>query len=165
MSYVDKRESPNHSERGGARPRMVVIHADAGKTEAGTISWIMNPEAKVSYHYLIGRDGTVYQLVSEELKAWHAGESSWHGMTVGNSVNPTSIGVAFANDGTEAYRDAQYEAGGHLVAEICKRYGIPLDLIRGHNEVSPGRKRDPFPQFSWEKFYGLLGLYFTGRAA
>ncbi|MEK9810552.1 MAG: N-acetylmuramoyl-L-alanine amidase, partial [Candidatus Nanopelagicales bacterium] len=120
-AYVDVTAGVVHKgDRGGFRPSMVIIHADAGKTEAGTISWIRNPTSEVSYHYLVGRDGKVYQLVHESDRAWHAGKSHWPGMTdTQGSVNSASIGVCFANDGTETYRDVQYAAGGELVADIC----------------------------------------------
>lgn len=164
MSFVD-RPSPHWSSRGIYVPEMVVIHADAGQTEEGTLSWLEHPDSKVSYHWLVGRDGKVYRIVPEVEKAWHAGESSWPGITVGNSVNPRAIGVAFANNGTEAYREAQYVAGAELVADAMERYSIPLGLVRGHNEVSPGRKTDPYPQFNWRTFYGWLGMQAAGRAA
>lgn len=166
MNIVDRTGTANKNDRGGFRPSMIVIHGDAGQTEEGTISWILNPTSGASYHWLVGRDGTVYKLVDEADRAWHAGKSEWPGMTdAKGSVNSASIGVCFANNGTEAYRDAQYEAGAELVAGIMRRYGIGIDLIRGHNEVSPGRKTDPWPQWSWPKFYGLLGLHLSGRAA
>jgi N-acetylmuramoyl-L-alanine amidase len=156
--------TPHQSPRKGEVVRMVVIHGDAGKSDAGTVSWIEAPESKVSYHYLVGRDGTVYQFVREDLKAWHAGDSAWPGCTVGKSVNAASIGVAFANDGTEEYRPPQYKAGAKLVADICKRHGVPLHMIRGHYEVSPGRKSDPWQHFSWADFYKLLGLFAGDKA-
>lgn len=161
------RPSLHQSPRGSAKIGMVVIHGDAGKTDEGTASWIESPDSRVSYHYLIGRTGDVYQFVPESEKAWHAGESQWGAMTVGNSVNPTSIGVAFANDGTgdEMYTEHQYREGARLVADICKRYEIPVHMIRGHYEVSPTRKQDPWDHFDWRRFFALLGMYATGRAA
>lgn len=161
------RRSPHYSSRHGHSPQMIVVHGDAGTSDEGTIAWLQSPDSRVSYHYLVGRGGQVYRLVDEEDKAWHAGLSEWGSLTVDGSVNPTSIGVAFANDGTgsEEYTDAQYEAGARLMAAICHRYDIPIRLIRGHREVSPDRKRDPWPWFGWERFFGRLGMYATGRAA
>lgn len=159
------RPSPHRSSRGGHRPGMVVIHGDAGKSDEGTAYWLQAEGSKVSYHYLVGRDGTVYSFVPESEKAWHAGRSFWDGYTVGGSVNPVSIGVAFANDGEEPYKPIQYQAGGKLVAEICERHGIPAHLIRGHHEVSPGRKTDPWDHFDWGEFFRCFGLAATGRAA
>lgn len=141
---------------------MIVIHGDAGKTDAGTISWIQNPISEVSYHYLIGRDGKVYQFVEDPRKAWHAGESEWDGVI---GVNPISIGVCFANDGTgtEPYTKDQYPAGAKLVATLCRKHRIPCDLIRGHFEVSPGRKTDPWSWFDWPLFYEMYGMESGGR--
>ncbi len=170
VNVVSNRQSPHRSSRLGHGIGMIVIHADAGSTDEGTLSWLEDPHEnapanRVSYHYLVGRDGTVYGLVPESAKAWHAGRSDWTGYRVRGSVNPTSIGVCFANNGQEDYRPEQYEAGAELVAGICERYAIPLHLIRGHNEVSPGRKSDPYRHFDWGEFFRLLGLHATGRAA
>jgi N-acetylmuramoyl-L-alanine amidase len=146
---------------------MVVIHGDAGRTDAGTISWIESPDSQVSYHYLVGRDGQVHQFVDEAEKAWHAGVSEWPECTVGNSVNPTSIGVAFANDGAgnEPYTSAQYAQGAKLVGGIIRRHRIPIDMIRGHFEVSPGRKEDPWSWFDWERFITDVALHSHRRPA
>src|SRR5690606_23050181 len=61
VNLVDRTGTAHKGSRGLFVPSMVVIHADAGKTEAGTISWILDPRSRVSYHYLVGRDGTVYR--------------------------------------------------------------------------------------------------------
>lgn len=160
MTVIQK-PTPHKNSRANARPHMVVIHGDAGKTDEGTIAWLADPASGVSYHYLIGRNGQVYQFVDESLNAWHAGLSTWPGQGVGNSVNRTSIGVAFANSGLgETYRDAQYIAGAELLDGILRRHAIPLHLVRGHAEVSPGRKLDPWPIFDWTRFFGLV----AGRA-
>ena len=158
---IKQKPSPHHRSRGGSKPTMIVIHGDAGHSDAGTVSWVTNVVSKVSYHYLIGRDGTVYQFVPESEKAWHAGVSEFKGETVGNSVNPFSIGVSFANDGlgNEAYRPIQYEVGGELVAAICKRHGIPLHRVTTHSVVSPGRKTDPWGWFDWSAFLCEVGRH------
>jgi len=135
---------------------MVVVHGDAGQTDAGTVSWIKSPTSRVSYHYLVGRDTTVYQFVPEAEKAWHAGRSAWDGCTVGNSVNPTSVGLSFANNGTEPFGADQIQAGAELCANICKRHTIPVHMVRGHFEVSPGRKADPWQHFPWPAFWLAL---------
>lgn len=162
MMDIIEKPSPNQSSRGGGHPRMIVIHGDAGTTDAGTISWVQNPASKVSYHYLIGRDGKVYRFVPDHLKAWHAGKSEWDGFV---GVNTIAIGVAFANNGTgnETYTKYQYPAGAELVADLCRKYRIPCDMIRGHYEVSPGRKTDPWTWFNWSLFYEMYGMFSGGR--
>lgn len=154
-------ETPNKTLANGRKVFLVVIHGDAGKTDAGTVSWIRSAASQVSYHYLIGRDGAVYKFVDEASIAWHAGDSKWPGCTVEKpgrkpTVNPTSIGVAFANDGKEPYRPVQYQSGAELVADICRRHGIARDMVVGHFQVSPGRKTDPWPHFDWDEFERLL---------
>ena len=155
-----QKPTPHKSSREGHKVSLVVIHGDAGKTDDGTIAWLADPASKVSYHYLIGRNGRVYQFVPEQQKAWHAGISSYNGEKVVNSVNPFSIGICFANNGTgaEGYTDIQYVEGAKLLAAVCKRHNLPLHRVRGHWEVSPGRKTDPWLWFNWEHFYTLFGV-------
>lgn len=152
--------SPNHSSRRGHKPELIVVHGDAGKSDEGTISWLQLEKSKVSYHFLVGRDGVVYAFVSEEQKAWHAGVSDWPNCQVANSVNPTSIGVAFANSGPgEPFEPIQYKVGAELIHAIMVRWDIPLHRIRGHHEVSPGRKTDPWDHFEWDELWRQIGRY------
>lgn len=149
--------TPNKSSRKGGEIKMLVIHGTGSLNEEGTISWIQDTTSRVSYHYVVGRDGEVVQLVPDEYKAWHAGESSWKdlGEPAHSSVNPWSIGIGVVNDGEHAYTRSQYLATAKLAWELCKKYDIPVHLIRGHNEVSPGRKTDPYDHWNWSHFFQL----------
>jgi N-acetylmuramoyl-L-alanine amidase len=155
MPSVVRVYTPNKSDRPpGASITAVVLHADAGRTDKGTVAWIGKAESKVSYHYLVGRDGTVYQFVDDYKKAWHAGLSTFDGIPF---CNDYSIGVSFANDQrTEAFTPAQLAAGVKLVGDLCRKYAIPLHRITTHAIVSPGRKHDPGPRFPIKDF--LLGV-------
>ena len=61
------------SGRSGYSIDFIVIHYTAAGSAESTISWFKNPMARVSAHYLIARNGTIYQLVQDEDTAWHAG--------------------------------------------------------------------------------------------
>lgn len=163
---IIQRPSPWFSSRDGHNPAGIIVHGDAGSTDEGTLSWLTRKRlnAQASYHYLVGRDGQVYQLVHEGRKAWHAGLSQWPGLSVGNSVNPTTLGVCLANDGTgdEPFRDVQYIVGAKLIEQLMEKYNIPTDLVRGHFEVSPGRKTDPWDHFDWDHLRTNI-RFFEGR--
>lgn len=145
------------------RPSMLVVHATAGDTAEGAISWLnrtlKNGEAKASYHYIIdrnaaGQEGRIVRLLDPTHIAYHAGRSAWpHAPLPGQSVNSRSIGVAFANDNgsddnpdDDALTDWQYEAGLWLCVTLCRRFQIDPEHVLGHREVSPGRKSDPLPR-------------------
>jgi N-acetylmuramoyl-L-alanine amidase len=100
---------------------------------------------------MIDEDGTVTQLVDEDKRAWHAGRSSWRGIT---DVNSASIGIEMVNPGHEfGYRpftDEQIEALLPLLADIVKRHNIPRANVVGHSDVAPARKDDPGELFPWE---------------
>lgn len=154
MTFIQK-PSPNQSPRKeGSVVSAIILHADAGKTEQGTITHIQtkhaDPKKNVSYHYLIGRDGRVFQFVDEDRKAWHAGISELDGVP---DCNQFSIGVSFANDQLgEHFTPAQIDTGVDLVADICRRRGIKVSRIAEHSQVSPNRKVDPGPLFPLVEF-------------
>jgi N-acetylmuramoyl-L-alanine amidase len=85
---------------------MVVIHFTAAGTLAGTISWFKNTASRASAHYIIGRDGTVVQMVREGDEAWHAGESSWNGRA---DCNRRSIGIELVNWGNVKLINGMYK--------------------------------------------------------
>ena len=132
--------SPHHNARTGPI-RLIVLHADASPSEKGTLAWFMDPTSKVSYHVLVGRQGTVYRIVDESRRAWHAGVSSWPGIT---DVNGASLGLSFANrhDGTEALTPIQVAVAQDLVADWRARYPT-IEAVTTHAAVAPGRKTDP----------------------
>jgi N-acetylmuramoyl-L-alanine amidase len=143
--------SPNFNERPMAIDAIILHYTDMVSTEAA-LAWLINPASKVSAHYLISEEGTIYQMVKEEDRAWHAGVSYWQGQ---HNLNDSSIGIELANPGhTHGYQpfpDAQIEALIELCLEIQKRWSIPGNRILGHSDVAPGRKQDPGPLFPWER--------------
>ncbi len=86
--------SPHHGGR--IRPRVIVIHDTAGTTAAGAISWFQSERSKVSAHFVVERDGAVTQMVECDVKAWHAGKSSYRGTP---NVNDFGVGIEIVNPG------------------------------------------------------------------
>jgi N-acetylmuramoyl-L-alanine amidase len=144
--------SPNFNER---RPSYVVLHHTTNDHVADSIRTLTDPVREVSAHYLIGRDGKVYQLVDERYRAWHAGRSQWG---PDYDLNSSSIGIELDNNGTEPYPVLQIEALVRLLTEIQARYRIPAPNFIAHADVSPGRKVDPSAYFPWR----LLAQYGFG---
>lgn len=84
--------------KGGAiTPSVIVLHDTAGRMEAGTsVSWLCNPAAKASAHFVVGREGDVTQLAPTNVSTWHAGSSRFNGKT---NVNGFSVGIEIVNPG------------------------------------------------------------------
>ena len=106
---------------------------------------------RVSAHFLIRRDGELYQFVPCGGRAWHAGESSWKGRT---HCNDFSIGVELEGSDEAPFTDAQYGRLAVLTRALKARY--PIRDIVGHSDVAPGRKSDPGPQFDWARFRAMI---------
>jgi len=135
--------SPNFNER---RPSYVVLHHTSDNRAAEALRTLTDPLREVSAHYLVARDGTVYQLVDERHRAWHAGRSQWGG---DYDLNSSSIGIELDNNGNEPFPLLQIDALVRLLVEVRSRYRIPAPNFLGHADVSPGRKVDPSVYFPW----------------
>lgn len=168
-------ESPNHGEK--LKPDYLILHYTATASAKGAIRWLTNPEAKASAHLVIGRDGTITQLVPFDTIAWHAGNSSWEGRV---GLNRYSIGIEIDNAGKltrhgnrwRAWFGGEYEAddvleathkhettpaGWHLYTpeQLEAVLNASLAIVRhyglkdvlGHEDIAPGRKTDPGPAF------------------
>ncbi len=141
--------SPNFDARPG-RIDCLVFHYTGMADAAAALARLCDPVAKVSSHYLLDEDGTVYALVAEEHRAWHAGVSFWRGA---DNLNDGSIGIEIVNPGHEwGYRpfpDRQMHALIELCEDILARHDIPGQNIVGHSDIAPNRKQDPGELFDW----------------
>ena len=163
--------SPNFNER----PKdtiidTIVIHYTDMESAQASLERLCDPKAEVSSHYLIDEDGTVYRLVDDKKRAWHAGVSHWNGK---DNVNNFSIGIELQNHGYNYFRLynhwppyplKQMEALLVLLKDLSNRFPIKPRNIVGHSDVAPNRKpepkRDPGPHFDWkwlaEKGFGKV---------
>ena len=174
------RESPN---RGGKIDhKFLVIHYTAGSSVDGSVRSLTDSGSSASAHLVIGRDGSIVQLVPFDRVAWHAGRSKWAGLS---GLNQYSIGIELDNAGrlkrsgnrwqswfgreyddgdvVEAtHKNEKSAAGWHLypAAQIEAAHAISQLLVRryklrdvvGHDDIAPYRKSDPGPAFQLDSF-------------
>jgi N-acetylmuramoyl-L-alanine amidase len=150
MRLVECR-SPNFDARpDGAPVDMLILHYTGMRTAEEALARLCDPDARVSAHYTIDRDGRVYRHVDEEMRAWHAGVSFWAGE---RNINGRSVGVELVNPGHEfgyvPFEKAQVGALIDLASEILERHPIPPHRVLGHSDVAPARKSDPGELFPW----------------
>jgi N-acetylmuramoyl-L-alanine amidase len=145
--------SPNHDERKlGRATDMILLHYTGMQNGEAALTRLCTADSKVSAHYVVFEDGRIVQCVPEELRAWHAGVSSWGGET---DINSCSIGIEIVNPGHEFgypnYPLRQIAAVISLCRSILTRRGpINSNRILAHSDVAPGRKKDPGEKFPWE---------------
>ncbi len=153
MKAID-RPSPNHDARPAGQPVDILLlhYTDMESAEAALVR-MTDPVARVSAHYCVDEDGTIYRLVPEERRAWHAGVSFWAGA---RDINARSIGIELVNPGhTCGYRpfpETQMQALEELARSILTRHPIPTHRVLGHSDVAPARKIDPGELFDWRRF-------------
>jgi N-acetylmuramoyl-L-alanine amidase len=150
---IEKRPSPNYDQR---RPNFVILHYTSNDHAERALRTLTDRVRRVSSHYLVDRDGTIYYLVDELARAWHAGESYWGG---NRDLNSASLGIEIDNNGAEPYSEPQIKSLLTLLADLKERYGIPAANFIGHSDIAPTRKTDPGGQFPWRRLaamgYGL----------
>ncbi|WP_274628331.1 N-acetylmuramoyl-L-alanine amidase [Arvimicrobium flavum] len=152
---AEVRVSPNFGQRRESiRTDMIILHYTGMKSGAAAESWLCDPASEVSSHYLVHEDGRIVQMVRESDRAWHAGKSSWRGVT---DINSCSVGVEIVNPGHEFgyvdFPDDQIAAVIGLCKGISQRHGVPCERVLAHSDVAPGRKVDPGERFPWEKLF------------
>ncbi len=146
---VTRQPSPNFSpRRGGHTPQLVVLHFTAMESCRAALERLCAPAHEVSSHYLIGRDGGLFQLVDEEMRAWHAGAGAWGGQS---DVNSRSIGIELDNTGAHPFSAPQMDRLTDLLAGILERWNILPKGVIGHSDLAPMRKSDPGPRFDWHR--------------
>ncbi|MDX2485335.1 MAG: N-acetylmuramoyl-L-alanine amidase [Pseudodonghicola sp.] len=147
--------SPNFGDRRNAlRPELVVLHYTAMAGAGAALARLCDPESEVSSHYLIGADGTLWQMVREADRAWHAGAGTWRGL---EDINSRSIGIELDNRGDHPFSEPQMATLETLLPGIMARWGIGPAGVIGHSDMAPGRKCDPGPRFDWARL-ARLGL-------
>jgi N-acetylmuramoyl-L-alanine amidase len=143
--------SPNHDERLTAIDA-IILHYTGMQVADEAVARLCSVEAKVSCHYFVSEDGSVAQLVPEARRAWHAGISSWQGVS---DLNSHSVGIEIANPGHDfGYPDfpnVQIDAVIALCSDIMARRSISPARVLAHSDIAPSRKNDPGEKFPWAR--------------
>jgi AmpD protein len=161
-SFARRLVSPNFGARpDGARVDLIVVHSislppgqfggdEVQRLFSNTLDWNAHPYFKsiegmaVAAHFYIRRNGELWQFVSCDDRAWHAGNSHYRGR---DNCNDDSVGIELEGVEGGPFEVAQYEALASLCAAIAQNY--PIQHIAGHEHIAPGRKRDPGEGFDW----------------
>ena len=153
--------SPNFTKgRRGRKAIAIVNHITAGRYP-GCLSWMCNPKAQASAHYLVTKLGDIYQLVKDEDSSWHAGAVSKPNWKLYDGSNPNyyTIGIEHEALPGERLTEMQYQATLWLHKQLIARHGIPIDEdhIIGHYRIdSVNRPNCPGPGFPWQRLLNDL---------
>ena len=147
--------SPNHSERAAGKTiDCLILHYTGMPSADAALRRLCDQRAQVSSHYFVGEDGEVLQLVPEERRAWHAGQSWWAGET---DINSCSLGIEIANGGHPGglppFPEVQIEAVVALCRDLCTRHAIAPQRVLAHSDIAPRRKIDPGENFPWDMLH------------
>jgi len=141
-------QSPNYDIRSadGAIDFIILHYTEMLFEDA--LAKLCDPSAKVSCHYLIKEDGSVFQLVDDDMRAWHAGASYWQGR---ESLNDCSIGIEIDNLGDRPFAELQMKSCIELCKALMEKHEIARENVIGHSDIAPSRKLDPGIYFDWAR--------------
>ena len=138
------------------KPNFVIIHHTAQNTCDQTLKTFTIPRTQVSAHYVICKDGTVFHMLNDYLRAHHAGVAKWGNST---DINSSSIGIELDNNGFENFDERQINSLTELLGRLKRAFNIPDANFIGHGDIAPTRKNDPNWRFPWkqlsQKGFGL----------
>ena len=97
------------------------MHYTTSRNVDGTIAWFQDPRARVSAHYVTGREGEIYQMVRDSDKAWHA-----------KGANADSIGIEHSAAAGDSMTPGQTLSSVALVRWLLSEYKLPKTAIYGH---------------------------------
>lgn len=151
--FVSPNCGPRKPEKGIAPViDTLVIHYTGMMPTIRARDWLCDPVSQVSAHYLIDEDGTIWRMVEEHDRAWHAGVGAWRGW---RDINSRSIGIELSNPGHDygyrAFPDSQIKALTELANGILTRHPIPARNVVAHSDIAPARKIDPGELFPWDR--------------
>lgn len=151
MSYIlkEKLAAPGNygSSRAAAQIKYLVIHytGNDGDTAAGNAAYYQRNIVEASAHYFVD-DSTVWRSVPDLLTAWAVGGKRYAscGQTGGGTMhgivtNANSISVELCDtvkDGTYRASEATLANAVALVVDLMKQYGIPLENVYRHFDVT-----------------------------
>jgi N-acetylmuramoyl-L-alanine amidase len=151
LNIINKKVSFGFAPNSNRKVNSIIVHSTFNNSggEKYDIDLVLKQFSTygVSAHYVIGRDGTIYQLVEEKDNSYHAGKSSLPDGTT--NVNSCSIGIEIMTSYTESPTEEQNKALLNLVNNIKSRHSIKYVLR--HSDIAPVRKTDPW-NFDWESF-------------
>lgn len=159
MEIIREGTTPNMKPGTGRAKIAIVDHQTAGRFP-GCLSWMMNPDAKASAHYLVTRTGLIYQLADDEDITYHAGAVANPTWPLYDGTNPNKYTIGIEHEcypevgGDGNLTDEQYQATLWLHQQLIAKHDIPIDRdhIIGHYEIdSVNRAGCPGDAFPWAR--------------
>ena len=136
--------------------KYIILHYTGMKNLQSAYCRLISPLSDVSAHYLVSKEGKIYNLLCPRFKAWHAGKSQWK---KDKNLNNSSIGIELENKGHDhgytKFTSKQYGSLKELINFLKINYRLNDECILFHSDISPNRKKDPGEKFNLNK----IGVY------
>ncbi len=163
LNISNRFKSLNFDER-KKKISFIIYHYTETSNLIEAVNLLTDKKRKVSSHFLIDTDGSIYNLVDIKKRAWHAGESGWKNL---QDINSRSVGIEIVYPGEKKqmrYKTKQIKSLVELTKVLKKKFKILNSRILGHSDIAPHRKIDPGIYFPWKKLnQNSIGLWADDR--
>ncbi|MGJ7032996.1 N-acetylmuramoyl-L-alanine amidase [Niabella hirudinis] len=132
------------------KPHFIILHhTGQNSVEQTLFTFSFRKKLESSAHYVVSRDGAVYQMLNDYVRSYHAGAGKWGNIS---DMNSCSLGIEIDNNGEkDLFTSAQINALIKLLTYLKEKYSIPTGNIIGHSDFAPMRKNDPSVLFPWSR--------------
>lgn len=130
-----------HGKRSASDINAIVVHHTGSSTISSAVYTLHEREDKVGYHYLIDVDGAIYQMCSDLDIVYHCGTAKGGDRGTG-ITNRNSIGVSCVALENKFVNSTQIAKAISLIKSLMSKYGVPLNRVVGHGDVSSKKMRD-----------------------
>jgi N-acetyl-anhydromuramyl-L-alanine amidase AmpD len=159
--------------RGGERVRAVCLHVSEGSRDS-MLHWFSDPASDASAHYLVNKDGSVWQFVREEDTAWANGEVRnpdrgipWLDDCLRRGQNPNRLTVSVETERRwqEPLAAPQHRALVDLLRGILARHALPADRqhLVPHSAIDGVNRAHCPGNLDWERLLADLAAPAAAR--
>jgi hypothetical protein len=118
----------------------IVVHVTGKQTLADELNWMKTNGQGLGYHYIIDRDGTIYQTAPLDKRMNQVLPDLDKSYNNNNSLGVAMVAGGTPGDEPPAFSSAQLAAGKTLVDGLRNQYNIPANRVAGHGQIQTDRE-------------------------
>lgn len=145
------------------RVKYIVVHYFGGlSTAENLLEYWYRQYVGASAHYIVGHDGELYQCVEDGDIAWHCGAQKYvhpecrntNSIGIEMAVRKRDTSTLLASDSDWYFEPATEQAAQELVREKMQEYGIPMENVVRHYDVTGKICPSPYVinEEAWQAF-------------
>jgi hypothetical protein len=136
----------------GMTPKGITVHNTANDASArNEIAYMTNNDYETSFHYAVD-DKEAVQGLPLDRNGWHASDGNGPG-----NRTTIAIEICYSKSGGERFDKAE-ENAAELIADLLKKYGWDISVVKRHYDYAPDKKYCPHRTMDkgWDRFLNMI---------